>query len=205
MESGLAECNRLMPIQQRFLFRKLLPIVAVAAFITMVAIGERQVRSSPKWPPPARHELGGWEIEYPPVLTSAAFLNLPASIPILWIWAHNDAFAYAFEDPYLIVYLPWIFLARCLWYFVGYRIDQIFGKGGENSSRQRYIVICGQALVSGELLYAALAMGPVWRGTEGRVPAVCLWAWLPLAALGWLGLMVKRSSVQPSSSQPQAR
>jgi hypothetical protein len=35
-----------MPIQQRFLFRKLLPIVAVAAFITMVAIGEKQVRSS---------------------------------------------------------------------------------------------------------------------------------------------------------------
>ena len=194
-----------MPIQQRFLFRKLLPIVGVAAFITMVAIGERQVRSSPKWPPPARHELGGWEVETPPVLTWATFLNLPASIPILWIWAHSDAFAYAFEDHDLIVYLPWIFLVGWLWYFVGYQINQIFGKDGGNSSRQRFMVTCGQALVTGEMLYAALAMGPVWRGADGRVSTVCLWAWSLFAALGWLGLIVKRSSVQPPNSPPQAR
>ena len=45
--------------------RTLLPAIAVMAFLAMVAIGERQVRLSPKWPPPSRHEVGAWEIETP--------------------------------------------------------------------------------------------------------------------------------------------
>jgi len=32
----------------------------------MVAIAEYQVRSSPKWQPPLRHEVGGWQVEDPP-------------------------------------------------------------------------------------------------------------------------------------------
>ena len=91
--------------QKQFVVRRLLPAVAAITFIAMVAVGERQVRSSPKWPPPSRHEVGGWEIEPPTVLYWAATLNLPATLPILWMSYQSDAFTYAFDDHFLIVYV----------------------------------------------------------------------------------------------------
>jgi hypothetical protein len=71
--------SRESPISSRKQFHvsRLLPAVVVMTFIAMIAAGESQVRSSPKWPPPSRHELGGWEIEDPAVLSWAAGLNLP--------------------------------------------------------------------------------------------------------------------------------
>lgn len=107
---------------------RLLPVIALLAFLTMVAIGEKQIRSSPKWPPPARHELYGWEIENPSILEGAIALNLPASLPILMTAELSDAFGYAFYDHHLIVYVPWLVLVYCLWYFVAYRLDQICGR-----------------------------------------------------------------------------
>jgi len=175
-------------LDKRTLVRRLLPVAAVMTFIVLVAVGERQVRSSPKWPPPSLHELGGWEIEDPTVLNWAAGLNLPATVPILWMWAHNDAFEYAFDDHDLIVYLPWTFLVCCLWYFVAYRLDH-FIVGQAWKSPQRNVVLCAQAFITLELLYAASGM----RSTSGRTAVVGLGAWLMVVALGWADLIVKRT------------
>ncbi len=91
--------------------RMILPTMAVIIFLAMVAIAEYQVRSSPKWPPPLRHEVGGWQVEDPPLWTLAAGLNLPATIPILWMSSISDSFTYALDDHHLIIYLPWAFLS----------------------------------------------------------------------------------------------
>lgn len=174
------------PFRRQWSLTKLVPLVAVMTFVAMVAIGEIQVRTSPKWPPPPRHELGGWEIDDPPVLNWAAGLSLPATIPILWMWAHNDAFAYAFDDHQLIVYSPWIFFACCLWYFVSYRLDQSTRRQAWKSPLQRYVVLFVQAFVTLELLYAANAMRPTMWIRGERSAVVCLWAWLLLTVLAWV-------------------
>ena len=107
--------------QQLYLATRLLPIAMLTVFVIMVAVAEKQVRSSPKWPPPAKHELGGWEIEPPKVLYWAAGLSLPATIPIVALSEFNYAFGYAFDDHRLIVYVPWIVLVYLLWYLVSQR------------------------------------------------------------------------------------
>lgn len=171
-----------------------LPVVAVVAFIAMIAMGERQVRSSPKWPPPARHELGGWVIEDPPILRWAAGLNLPASIPIFWMWAHNDAFEYALDDHDLIVYLPWVLFVFGLWFFVSYRIDAFTGQHRWKSSMQRYLVLGAQAFITVELLYVMSLMSPSSGTTNGTAEPVFFWVWVLIVIVGWVEFVLNKAS-----------
>jgi hypothetical protein len=71
--------------------RILWPFVAVIVFLSMMAVAEYQIRSSPRWPPPPRHELGGWQIDDPAIWTLAAGLNLPATLPILMMSAVSES------------------------------------------------------------------------------------------------------------------
>src|SRR6266576_2082580 len=87
--------------------RMFLPAVAVMIFITMVAIAEYQIRSSSKWPLPPCHEVGGWQVDDPPLWTLAGCMNLPATVPILWMSSLSDGFTHALDDHDLIVYVPW--------------------------------------------------------------------------------------------------
>jgi hypothetical protein len=165
-----------------------LPAVAVMMFIAMIAAGESQVRSSPKWPPPSRHELGGWEIEPPAVLYWAASLNLPATLPILWMSSHSDAFTYAFDDHYLIVYVPWILFVCCLWYLVAYRLEQFIERQSWKSSMQRTLVLCAQVFITVEMLWAASVFRP--QGASGRAAIACFWVWLLLLVVGWMDFLL---------------
>jgi hypothetical protein len=184
-----------MPSCRRFAIRRLLPLLMGTAFVVVIGIGERQIRSSPKWPPP-RHELGAWQIDNPPVLNWAVGLNLPATIPILWMWAHNDAFAYALDDHNLIVYFPWILFAYCLWYFVGYRLDQLVSGQAWKSPRERYVVLCVQAFITLELLYAAGVMRPISATQSERTAIVCFGMWLVLVVLGWADFILKKDAAK---------
>jgi hypothetical protein len=170
----------------------LLPAVAVIAFITMVAIAEYQIRLSPNWPPPPRHELGGWQIEDPPLLTLAGSLNLPATVPILWMWAHNDGFAYAFDDHQLIVYVPWIFFVFWLWYFVACHLDQSANSRARGSARA-FVVFAAQVLITGELVYLAIEIiGRSPADHPQKTPTVvvaCFWAWALAMIVGWVNLI----------------
>ena len=159
------------------------------AFVAMVAVGEGQVRSSPKWPPPSRHELGGWEIDPPPALYWAASLNLPATLPILWLSSRSDAFTYAFDDHQLIVYVPWTFFVCCLWYLVAYRLEHVIARQPWKSSMQRSIVLCSHAFITAEMLWAASVFRPV--GASGRAAIVCFWVWAPIVVLGWVDFILR--------------
>jgi hypothetical protein len=181
--------------------KTLLPVVAVVAFIAMIAIGERQVRSSPKWPPPARHELGGWVIEDPPILSWAAGLNLPASVPIFWMWAHNDAFAYALDDHRLIVYLPWILFVFGLWFFVGYRIDAFTGRHRSKSSMQRYLVLSAQAFITVELFYVVSGMIFSPGTTKGTAERVFILVWVLLVIVGWIEFVLNRAGMDAEKNE----
>lgn len=173
----------------RFVVRSIIPAIAVMAFIVMVAVGESQVRTSPNWPPPARHELGAWEIQPPAVLDWAARLNLPATLPILCIASHNDAFSYAFDDHYLIAYIPWIFLVYCLWYLVAFRLARFLMRQPWKSTTQRNLVLCAQAFVTLEMLYAwaVVVMGP--EGPSAKPGFICLCGWSLLVILGWVDFL----------------
>lgn len=180
--------------QKRFVVRRLLPAVAVVAFVAMVAVGESQVRSSPKWPPPSRHEMGAWEIEPPPVLFWAAFFNLPATLPILWMASQSDMFGYAFDDHYLIVYVPWIVFVYCLWYLVAHRLERfIIGRPWE-SPTQRNLVLCAQAFITVEMLWFAIVMRPV--GANVKAGFICFCAWILLVVLGWVDVLKAPGRVQ---------
>lgn len=182
--------------------RILLPAVAVITFLSMVAVAEYQIRSSPKWPPPARHEVGGWQIEDPPLWTLAAGLNLPATIPILWMSALSDGFTYALDDHHLIIYVPWTFFVFWLWYFVAYLFGQSANGRIRRGAIQRYLVFLAQVFITGELIYCGI-------GIIGRSPAdhplktptmvvACFWAWVLVTIIGWVNLsrrVSKRASV----------
>lgn len=182
--------------------RMLLPAVAVITFITMVAIAEYQIRSSPKWPPPPRHEVGGWQVDDPPLWTLAAGLNLPATVPIVWMAALSDGFTYALDDHHLIIYVPWIFFVFWLWYFVAYHFDQSAKRQIWGSAIQGCLVFSAQVFVTGELIYC-------WIGIINRSPAnhpletptvivACFWAWVLATTIGWVNLIRRvnnRSSV----------
>ncbi len=179
----------------------LLPVVAVIIFIAMVAIAEYQIRSSPNWPPPPRHELGGWQVDDPPLLTLAASLNLPATVPILWMWAHNDWFAYALDDHNLIVYVPWIFFVFWLWYFVAYHFDQSANRRVRGST-QGFLVFAAQVFITGELIYLAIEIisrSPAYHPQKTPMVVIaCFWAWVLATIIGWVNLIRrvnKRASV----------
>jgi hypothetical protein len=166
----------------------LLAAVAVIIFIAMVAIAEYQIRSSPKWPPPPRHEVGGWQIDDPPLWTLAAGLNLPATVPIIWMSTVSDRFTYALDDHHLIVYVPWTFFVFWLWYFVAYHFDRRATKQA-GSSILSYLVFSVQVLITAELIY--VAVGIIGRPSV-RTPMVvvaCLWAWVIAAIIGWVNLI----------------
>lgn len=176
--------------------RMLLPTVAVVAFILMVAIAEYQIRSSPKWPPPARHELGAWQVDEPPLWTLAAAVNLPATVPILWMSALSDWFTYALDDHQLIIHVPWIIFVLCLWYLVAYHFDRFF-TGKAVGATSRSLVFSAQVFISLELIYCAI--GIIGTSTVKAPTAVvaCFWAWVLAMVFSWVNLFrgIRRASV----------
>jgi hypothetical protein len=165
--------------------RMLLPMAAVIVFLSMVAVAEYQIRSSLKWPPPPRHEVGGWQIDDPPLWTWAAGLNLPATFPILMMSAVSDRFTYALDDHQLIVYVPWTFFVFLLWYFVAYHFD-LFASGRAN---RPYIVFAAQIVITAELIYCGIGIFDRPTVKPPTVVAVCFWAWLVLTLVGWINLV----------------
>lgn len=171
--------------------RTLLPAIAVMAFLAMVAIGERQVRLSPKWPPPSRHEVGAWEIETPAVLDWATGLNLPASVPILCLWLNTYIFEEALDDHQLWVYLPWTFFVWCLWYFVALQVDHFISGQAWKSVRHRNLVLSGQILLTVEMVFVVSTVRPTLHTSQERAAIACVSLWLLLVVLGWVHLIVK--------------
>ncbi len=179
--------------------KKLLPGAAVTIFAVMVAVGEFQVCSSPKWPPPARHELGAWTIESPPILDWAASLNAPASILIGLAWSRSDAFAYLADDHNWVIYLPYTLLVLCQWWFVACRLDGFITGRVWKSKAQRNVDIVGQAFVTAEMIFAAEMLSGAPRAT-GRLTVyiVGFAIWSLLAVLGWADLVLNR--LRPATS-----
>lgn len=170
--------------------------MATLVFVALIVVGERQIRRSPKWPPPARHELGGWEIDNPPVLDWAAGMNLPASLLIDWMWAHNDSVTYAVDDHQLIVYAPWLLLAYGLWYFVAYRIEQFSNTLQAQERKMGHVVtLTIQIFITCEVAFAAVVTTSsafrTSRATELVCQLVSSWAWVLMAILGWAGTFAR--------------
>lgn len=184
--------------RRRLRARTILPAVAVLAFLGMVAIAEYQIRSSAKWPPPARHEVGGWQIEDPPLWTLAAGLNLPATIPILWMSAVSDGFTYALDDHHLIIYVPWTFFVFWLWYFVAYHFDQA-GRQVTTLSTA-VLVFSAQTLITAELIYCGIGILSRSPGDNPPRPSMvvifCFWSWVIAAIVGWARLFRNRGRRQ---------
>jgi hypothetical protein len=181
--------------------RTLLPISATLIFVAMLGIAERQIRSSPNWPPPARHEVGGWEIENPAIWNWAAGLNLPATIVVMWVAAQSDAVTYAVDDHNLLVYVPWVVLVFLLWCFVAYRLDLRVGKKEWSSSRERYLVLVAQVLLTIESIFPLQLFHEHPPGTPGRtVGIICAWLWTILVVLGWADWFLRRGVVSAGQS-----
>lgn len=171
---------------------RLLPVIAALAFTAMVAIGETDIRRSANWPPPARHELGGLYVQDPAVLVWAAAINLPATVPVLLLWAHNDAFAYAMDDHQLFVYLPWLLLVILLWCLVAYRIGRWRNRLRE-SQPKRYLALCAQVLIMMEIFYvASLTIAAPSAMEHSTTMDVFVWVWLLIVILGWVDLVYSR-------------
>ncbi len=163
----------------------LLPAVAVVVFLSMAAVAEYQIRSSPKWPPPSRYEVGGWQIDDPPVWILAAGLNLPATLPILMMQAVSYRFEDALDDHELIIYVPWTFFVFLLWYFVAYHINHI----ASGRANRRYILFAAQIFITSELVYCGVT---AFGGSAVKPPMVvdaCFWAWLIVTLVGWINLV----------------
>ncbi len=154
----------------RFPLTRILPMIAFVAFLAMITIGEMQIRASPKWPPPARHEIGGREIDNPPILDLAIALNLPASGLVVLMSVFSDGFTYAIDDHQLIVYLPWSVLVYCLWYFVAYRLDRNNRRLLRERAFSSHLVLCIQWIVMFEALCAVAAIATTYPGgiNEGK-------------------------------------
>jgi hypothetical protein len=168
-----------------------LPVVAVVIFMSMMAVAEYQIRSSPKWPPPARHEIGGWQIDDPPLWTWAASLNLPATIPIMLIGTFSVRFTYALDDHHLIVYLPWSICVLLLWCFVARHLDLFANRHARNSGTKRYLMLSAQLFITLELIYAAAGE---MSGQTGKAPTVVVlsfFVWLVAAFAGWVNLIYR--------------
>lgn len=163
--------------------RRVMPTVAVIVFIVLVVIGESKIRSSAKWPPPARHQLGEWVVDDPSALTWAAALNVPATIPITY------AFGDALDVHALIVYVPWTILVVLLWYFVGYHFDQFVTNEGWKSATQKYLVFSAQTLLTVELLCTGIVSFTVSPENNKTVAVVSFWVWALAAIAGWINLI----------------
>jgi hypothetical protein len=179
--------SKLHPTERRFTLTRFLPVIALVAFLAMIAVGEKRIRSSPKWPPPARHELGGWEIDNPPILDWAIGLNLPAFMPIMLMSAFSDEFTYALDDHHLVVYVPWLVFVYCFWYFVAYRLDRISRRPQRETALCRHFVLCVQSIITFEVMCAVGAIVSSSGGiAKARVAFVCSLAWLLVSILGWV-------------------
>ncbi len=185
--------ENLSPTGQLSRARMFLPALAVITFLTMVAIAEYQIRSSPQWPPPPHHEVGGWQVDDPPLWTLAAGLNLPATVPILWMSAVSDGFTYALDDHDLIIYVPWAFFVFWLWYFVAYHFDLSVHGQVRGSAIQGFLAFTAQLFITGELIYCGI-------GIISRSPAdhplktptmvvACFWTWVLATIIGWVNLI----------------
>lgn len=188
-----------MPKVTRLWKEKRLPVVATAVFLALVAVAEYQVRTSPQWPPPARHEVGAWQVPDPPASTVAATLNLPATVPILWLGAESDSFTYALDDHELIIYVPWTILVFYLWYFVALHFElSSSGWIGTPRSRRLFFFL-GQAFVTVEIIYCTLVLwgrSPPQYDKTPTVVLVFLWVWSAAALAGWANLItsIKKGS-----------
>ena len=163
----------------------LLPILGVLTFLTMMAIAEYQIRSSPQWPPPPRHEVGGWRIDDPPLWTFAGSLNLPATLPIVLMAAASDGFTYALDDHHLI-YIPWTFFVSCLWYFVADQIELSYKVYSFGSTTRSVLTLVILGLLTVELIYCGAG---ILNQQSPVVLRVCFWAWAIATILGWVNLI----------------
>lgn len=168
---------------------RLLPCGATIGFLVLMSIAEYQVRTSPKWPPPAHHELGGWQIEDPALWTFAGALNLPATLPILWTWQLNDRFSYLLDDHSLVVYVPWTLLVFSLWYCVAWRV-----RDPPSSGRSILMIVIMQTLITAELASLAIAAMTIHqKGITGeKIPVAVIaffCAWSAAAIVGWIDLL----------------
>ena len=182
----------------------LLPTIGVVTFLAMMAAAEYQVRSSPQWPPPTRHEVGGWQIDDPPLWTLAASLNLPATLPIILMAATSDGFTYALDDHHLIVYIPWAFLVFCLWYFVACQIGlyrATYSMGSTFRGLSTFVIL---AFITAELIYCGMGIlnrPPINHPQETpTVVLVCFWTWILAMVLGWVNLIQAVSRRQQAAS-----
>lgn len=170
--------------------RRLVFVAGIGIFVVLGSIGEFQVRSSAKWPPPSHHEVGAWTVETPKILDCATGLNLPASVPILWLWAHNDAFASAYDDHRLVIYVPWLVLVSLLWYFVGVRVQEFVHK---RQLVSRAVSVGIQLFLTLELLYVAAGLVTAQPGV-GLTQVLFFWLWVVLVSVGWLVLFANWQS-----------
>jgi len=180
----------------------LLPAIALLVFLTMVVVGESQVRSSPHWPPPARHEIGAWEIENPAILDWAAGLDLPASVPMLALWLNTYTLEYALDDHELWVYLPWGFLVWCSWYFVACHVEHFIDAGAWRSIQQRNLVLFGQTLLTVEMVFVLMTTRPTLQTAQDRAAVAFISLWSMLTLFGWVNLIVKRRAAKRPNFPP---
>lgn len=186
--------------------RKRPAIVATIVFLSLIAIAEYQIRSSPQWPPPARYELGGWQVDDPPLWTLAASLNLPATVPIVWMSGASDWFAYAMDDHHLIIYVPYTFLVFSLGYFVAWHFDLSARKRIWRSGIQVGLFLLVQVFITGELIYCATEI--ISRPPEihaQKTPTVlvaCFWAWVLVTTMGWINVVRLKQKGRTGMSDP---
>jgi hypothetical protein len=163
----------------------LLPVVAAIVFLSMVGVAEHQIRSSPEWPPPPPHEVGGWHIEDPPIWTLATALNLPASLPILMMSAVSYRFSDALDEHHLILYVPWTFFVFLLWYFVACHLTHF----PRRSPTRSFIIFAAQLFITAELIYCGIRMFDRVAVKPPIVVAVCFWAWVVIVVAGWVNMV----------------
>lgn len=192
--------NELRPSPQskvRIACRTVLPWVALAVYVILIGIGEYQIRSSRKWPPPKRHELGAWTVEDPAVSRWAAALNLPATIPIGILYSRSDAFAFSLDEHNLVAYVPWTILVWLVWYFCGYRLDQVSERYRGvrlDEKANHYYVYVGQLVLTLDLVFGYLAGDFSTISLE----TACFWAWSALVIVAWLDSVFALRSKRPA-------
>lgn len=123
-------------------------------------------------------------------------MNLPASLVIDWMWAHNDSVMYAVDDHQLIVYVPWLLLAYGLWYFIAYRIEQFTNALQMQENKMGHVVTGAlQVFSTFEVAFPALVTTSAAFRTSHATELVCQlvssWAWVLMAILGWAGTFAK--------------
>lgn len=170
-----------------------LPILGTAVFLILIAVAEYQVRTSPQWPPPARHAIGAWEIPDPPAWTLAGSVNLPATVPIVAFAALSDSFTYAMDDHELVVYIPWTILVFYLWYFVALHVELWSSGWIDTCPTRRRLFFVSQLVLTLELMVCALGLAGESSPQHQKIPAVVLvflLIWSAGTLLGWANLIL---------------